>query len=106
MNKLHPCIAVGMSMIGMQLIADTGQTLGERGCRRVGPHYNLPVVFSTGVAVGMGMVGMQHIADTGQTLRERGYRRVSPYFIPSVLINMAAGHISLKFGLQVTSNSI
>ena len=59
-------------------------------------------VFS-GVAVGMGMVSMQNIADVGQTLREKGYRRVSPHFLPMVLINMPAGHISLKFGLQVGS---
>jgi 3-oxoacyl-[acyl-carrier-protein] synthase II len=47
------------------------------------------------------MVGMQHIANIGQIFREQGYRRVSPHFIPMVLVNMAAGHVSLKHGLQV-----
>lgn len=56
---------------------------------------------TTGVAVGMGMVGMQSIADMGHTFREKGYRKVSPHFIPMVLVNMAAGHVSLKYGFQV-----
>ena len=52
----------------------------------------------------MGMVGMEHIANVGQVFREQGYRRVSPHFIPMVLINMAAGHVSLRYGLQVIVN--
>lgn len=49
----------------------------------------------------MGMTSLAHIADVGRIFREKGYRRVSPHFLPMVLINMAAGHISLKYGLQV-----
>ena len=49
----------------------------------------------------MGMVGLEDIVDTGMALKERGYKRVTPHFIPKILINMAAGHISLKFGLKV-----
>ena len=58
-------------------------------------------MFSAGVAVGMGMVGLEDIVETGVTLRERGYKRVPPYFIPRILINMAAGHISIKHGIKV-----
>ena len=54
-----------------------------------------------GVAVGMGMVGLEEIVEVGAALKERGYKRVTPYFIPKILINMAAGHISLKHGLKV-----
>ena len=54
-----------------------------------------------GVAVGMGMVGLDEIIESGTALKQRGYRRVNPHFIPKILINMAAGHISLKYGLQV-----
>ncbi|XP_060608520.1 3-oxoacyl-[acyl-carrier-protein] synthase, mitochondrial-like [Ruditapes philippinarum] len=60
----------------------------------------------TGVAIGMGMVGMQHIANIGQIFREQGYRRVSPHFIPMVLVNMAAGHVSLKYGLQGPNHAV
>ncbi|ODM95734.1 3-oxoacyl-[acyl-carrier-protein] synthase, mitochondrial [Orchesella cincta] len=53
-----------------------------------------------GVAVGMGMLDLQDIQDTGSILDEKGYSRVSPYFIPRVLPNLAAGQISIKYGLQ------
>ena len=52
--------------------------------------------------MGMGMVGLEDIVETGVTLRERGYKRVTPYFIPRILINMAAGHISIRHGLKVS----
>ena len=51
--------------------------------------------------MGMGMAGLEEIVDCGVALREKGYRRVNPHFIPKILINMAAGHISLKYGLKV-----
>ena len=47
------------------------------------------------------MVSMEYITDVGTTLREQGYRRVSPHFMTLVLVNMAAGHISIRHGLQV-----
>ena len=55
-----------------------------------------------GVAVGMGMVGLDDIVTTGCALTEKGYGKVSPHFIPRILINMAAGHISLKGGFKVS----
>ncbi len=48
----------------------------------------------------MGMVSLGEIADTGALLKQK-YSRVSPHFIPKILINMAAGHISLKHNLKV-----
>ncbi|XP_060075623.1 3-oxoacyl-[acyl-carrier-protein] synthase, mitochondrial-like [Ylistrum balloti] len=61
---------------------------------------------STGVAIGMGMVGMEETFNTGLTLRDRGYSRVSPYFMPKILINMTAGNISVKYGLQGPNHAV
>ena len=47
------------------------------------------------------MVSLEDIVDTGTTLAQRGYSRVSPHFVPKILVNMAAGHISLKHNLKV-----
>ena len=51
-----------------------------------------------GVAVGSGIGGIKTIEDTYQTYATSGPRRVSPFFVPSCIINMIAGHISIKYG--------
>ena len=56
-----------------------------------------------GVAVGMGMVCFDDIIEHGTALKSKGYRGVNPHFVPRVLINMPAGHLSLKYGLRVSN---
>ncbi len=48
------------------------------------------------------MVELEEVIQTGMTLRERGYKRVTPHFIPKILINMAAGHVSIRHKLKVS----
>jgi 3-oxoacyl-[acyl-carrier-protein] synthase II len=56
--------------------------------------------------VGSGIGGLGAIADTAITLHERGPRRVSPFFIPSALINLASGHISIQHGFKGPNHAV
>lgn len=53
-----------------------------------------------GVVVGAGMGGLPAIERYTQTMLERGPRKITPFFIPMVIINLAAGHISMRFGAK------
>ena len=53
-----------------------------------------------GVLVGSGIGGIATIEATARTLIERGPSRISPFFIPMLAVNMAAGHISIRYGLS------
>ncbi|MBK1968956.1 MULTISPECIES: beta-ketoacyl-ACP synthase II [Brevundimonas] len=61
---------------------------------------------ATGVMVGSGIGGLGPIADTAIVLKEQGVRRVSPFFIPSALINLASGQISIRHGLKGPNHSV
>ena len=54
----------------------------------------------TGVMIGSGIGGLKTIHDASLTLQERGPRRISPFFIPSALINLCSGHLSIKYGFK------
>lgn len=60
----------------------------------------------TGVFIGSGIGGLKSITEAAILLHERGPRRLSPYFIPSSLINLAAGYVSIKFGLKGPNQSV
>lgn len=59
----------------------------------------------TGVMIGSGIGGLQTIYDGSITLKEKGPRRISPFFIPSALINLVSGHVSIKHGLKGPNHS-
>ena len=61
---------------------------------------------ATGVMVGSGIGGLGPIAETAIVLKEQGVRRVSPFFIPSALINLASGQISIRHGLKGPNHSV
>lgn len=60
----------------------------------------------TGVMIGAGIGGLQTIYETSLVLKERGPRRVSPFFIPSALINLASGQVSIKYGFKGPNHSV
>ena len=60
----------------------------------------------TGVMIGSGVGGLSTIANTSLTLQERGPRRVSPFFIPSCLINLISGQVSIKHGFKGPNHAV
>lgn len=60
----------------------------------------------TGVLIGSGIGGIETIAETAVTLKERGPRRVSPFFIPSALINLCSGQVSIRHGFKGPNHSV
>jgi 3-oxoacyl-[acyl-carrier-protein] synthase II len=61
---------------------------------------------STGVLIGSGIGGIEGIAKTAVDLHEKGPRRVSPFFIPGRIINLAAGYVSIEFGLKGPNHAV
>jgi len=60
----------------------------------------------TGVLIGSGIGGLPGIMQGVLTLHEKGPRRVSPFFIPSNLINLASGHVSIKYGFTGPNHAV
>jgi 3-oxoacyl-[acyl-carrier-protein] synthase II len=76
----------------MQAVADagleTGDALGEEEATRIG------------CVIGSGIGGLPLIEETRTELMARGPRRISPFFVPASIINMTAGHVSMKCGFK------
>ena len=56
--------------------------------------------------IGSGIGGLQTIVETTELLNERGPRRISPFFIPSALINLISGHVSIRYGFRGPNHSV
>ena len=92
-RKVDDFILYGMAA-AQQAVEDSGWTPGEEGKLR------------TGVMIGSGIGGLTTIAETAVTLKERGPRRVSPFFIPSALINLVSGQVSIRFGFKGPNHAV
>ncbi len=60
---------------------------------------------ATGVMIGSGIGGLQTIFEGSKLVLEGKVRRLSPFFIPSALINLASGHLSIKYGFKGPNHS-
>jgi len=60
----------------------------------------------TGVLIGSGIGGLPQIEETVKVMESKGPRRVSPFFIPSCLINLASGQVSIKHGFKGPNHSV
>jgi 3-oxoacyl-[acyl-carrier-protein] synthase II len=67
---------------------DSGLVIDEQNAERVG------------VLVGAGLGGLPTIEKYHEVLKESGYRKITPFFIPMLIINLAPGHISIKYGAK------
>ena len=86
-RKMDPFIHYGIAA-ATQAIKDSGIEITDANRNRIG------------VAVGAGIGGIHGIEATCETYFKQGPKRISPFFVPSTIINMAAGHISILFGLR------
>lgn len=69
-------------------MADSGMVIDDTNAERVG------------VLVGAGLGGLPTIEKYHSAFLEGGYKKISPFFIPMLIINLAPGHISIKFGAK------
>jgi len=60
----------------------------------------------TGVMIGSGIGGLETIVKTDQLMADRGTRKISPFFIPSALINLVSGHVSIKYGFRGPNHAV
>lgn len=86
-RKMDRFIQFGM-FAAMDAFSDSGLEVTEENAERIGVH------------MGSGIGGIDTIQTTTAILDERGPRRVSPFFIPSAIINMISGNLSIKLGLR------
>lgn len=77
--------ALAASQFAME---DSGLAITEENAERVG------------VLVGAGLGGLPTIEKYHTALLEGGYKKISPFFIPMLIINLAPGHISIKYGAK------
>lgn len=60
----------------------------------------------TGVLIGSGIGGLGSVYKTSVILHENGPRRISPFSVPEMLINLASGHVSIKYGFKGPNHSV
>lgn len=91
----------------MDLFIQFGLAAAQMAVEQAGLHEDTPDPDRFGVHVGAGIGGLNGIEQTVDGLREKGARLgISPYFIPSVIVNMASGQISMRFNARGPNMSV
>ena len=93
-RKMDPFISYGVAAAEMAL--ENSGWLADSDEQR----------WRTGVLIGSGIGGLPGISEGSVTLNERGPRRISPFFIPSNLINLVSGQVSIRHGLMGPNHSV
>lgn len=86
-KKMDIFIQYGIAA-GIQAIQDSGLEITEKNADRIG------------VAIGSGIGGIGLIEENHSALMSGGPRKVSPFFVPSTIVNMIAGHLSINYKLH------
>ncbi len=86
-RKMDTFIHYGIAA-GIQAIQDSGLEINAANAERIG------------VAVGSGIGGLPGIEKNYDAYLKAGPRKISPFFVPSNIINMISGNLSIKFGLK------
>ena len=92
-RKMDLFIQYGV-VAGIQAFRDSGIEVTEQNAGRIG------------AAIGSGIGGLGLIEENHEKLLASGPRKLSPFFVPSTIINMISGHLSIMLGLQGPNISI
>ena len=86
-RKMDRFIQFGLAA-SLDAFKDSGLEVTEENADRIGAY------------IGSGIGGVETIENATKLLNDRGPRRVSPFFVPSAIINMISGHLSIQLGLK------
>jgi len=86
-RKMDPFIHYGL-VAAIQAIEDAGIVVTEANAKRIG------------TIIGSGIGGLPGIEKGYQSFLDGGPRRISPFFVPSNIINMVSGNLSIKYGFK------
>ncbi|KMQ83419.1 3-oxoacyl-like protein, partial [Lasius niger] len=92
-RKMDAFIQYGIAA-GMQAMQDAGLDITEANASRIG------------AAIGSGIGGLGLIEENHSSLVNGGPRKISPFFVPSTIVNMIAGHLTIMYGMRGPSISI
>ena len=93
LKKMDPFIQYSIAAAG-EAVKDSGIDFSKEDATRCG------------TLIGSGIGGLKTILDHYNVLREKGPDRVSPFFIPALIINMASGQVSIRYGLKGPNSAV